>query len=195
MKHSSLKLFTLGTALLIATLSGLADNSRYVTLTMTGSVTSTSTGPSPAFRTLYNYNGTNSFQIAEGEIAEVVSTDSSATVVITILKDGNSIAGKGPSLGNPGTIIVGPAVIVGDGVYSGGQNDNDFRTSMFTLKITPSTYDVNKTLILPPGTNQIYVGMESSTNLVNWSDATNGVYGSPEVARFFRMRQSTLPSQ
>ncbi len=63
---------------------------------------------------------------------------------------------------------------------------------MMTVKITPESYDPNKTLILPPGTNQVYVGMESSTNLVNWANATNGIYGSPDVARFFRLKMTVL---
>ncbi len=49
--------------------------------------------------------------------------------------------------------------------------------------------------MLAPGTNQVFVTLESSTNLLNWSDATNGVYGSPDTARFFRLRQTTVPSQ
>ena len=59
---------------------------------------------------------------------------------------------------------------------------------MLTVKIIPETYDVNKTVILPPTTNQVQVTMESSTNLVTWVTATNGIYGSPDSARFFRIK-------
>ena len=186
MKHSSLKLFTLGTALLIATLTGLAENSRYETVVNNGS----------------NQNVT--ITVREGEVAEVMSATTrdstylrSPSVLfiknnLTILAQqpgGMFIGYSGSPFHNPrGSMIAGPATVV---LQDGTLN----YPAMLTVKITPSSYDVNKTLILPPGTNQIYVGMESSTNLVNWSDATNGVYGSPEVARFFRMRQSTLPSQ
>jgi hypothetical protein len=63
-----------------------------------------------------------------------------------------------------------------------------------TVKITPDSVDVNKTFILSPGTNQVYVTLESGTNLVNWAAATNGVYGSPDTVRFFRIRTNALAS-
>ena len=64
-------------------------------------------------------------------------------------------------------------------------------STVMTVKIIPVNYDVNKTLILPPGTNQVAIALETSTNLVNWSTATNGIYGSPDEARFFRIHMQT----
>ncbi len=93
-------------------------------------------------------------------------------------------AGYGYIASSVGSTIAGPAQF---------QLTAPLTTGAFmTVKITPATYDANKTFILPPGTNQVYIGLESSTNLVNWADATNGVYGSPNVARFFRIRMGTL---
>lgn len=46
--------------------------------------------------------------------------------------------------------------------------------------------------VLSSGTNQVFVTLESSTNLVNWSTATNGVYGSPDEARFFRIHMEEV---
>jgi hypothetical protein len=62
----------------------------------------------------------------------------------------------------------------------------------FTLKITPVAFPPDQTLIVPPGTNQVHISMESSTNLVNWATATNGIYGSPNEARFFRLKMTNL---
>ena len=84
-----------------------------------------------------------------------------------------------------GTTVTGPATITVHTNSGGG-------VGLLTVRIIPNSYDVNKTLILPPGTNQVYVGLESSTNLVNWADSTNGVHGSPDVARFSRIRMATL---
>lgn len=36
------------------------------------------------------------------------------------------------------------------------------------------------------------ISLETSTNLVSWWATTNGVYGSPTVAQFFRMRMTNL---
>jgi hypothetical protein len=154
--------------LLLAAITSFAQNSRYVTAIST-------TGPV-------------SVTVLTGETAEIVSChyDTVDGLILArprITKDGVTVRGLPPGypLSNGtvprGTVVAGPAVIL-----------NDWASAILTVKITADTYDVNKTLILPPGTNQVYVTLESSTNLVNWADATNGVYGSPEVARFFRIR-------
>jgi hypothetical protein len=165
-----MKLTFLLTALIMATLNAQSQNSRYVTVMA--------------------FNGPTNIAVLAGETAEIVSCfyESIGEPFITfyrprILKDGYTIRGVPPgyplSTGTVarGTIVAGPALITDDG---GG--------ALLTVKLTPDTYDVNKTVILPPSTNQVRIALESSTNLVNWADATNGVYGSPDFARFFRIR-------
>jgi len=49
------------------------------------------------------------------------------------------------------------------GYNSGGQN----HYGALTVKITPVSFPPNQTLIVPPGTNQMKVSLEASTNLVN----------------------------
>jgi hypothetical protein len=61
-----------------------------------------------------------------------------------------------------------------------------------TFSITPETFPPDKTLILPPGTNQVAVTLECSTNLVSWAAATNGVYGSATGAKFFRIKAQVI---
>ena len=84
-----------------------------------------------------------------------------------------------PSFANP-LVIAGPAslTLVGGTVSSG---------YFCTYKFLSTTFDPNKTLILPPGTNMVNVTMQSSTNLLNWVTATNGLYGSTNTAMFFRV--------
>jgi len=149
-----------------------ADNSRYVSVLSTND-------PLP------------SIQILQGEAAEIITcsrADSPVRMVTaTVTKNGLSTQGVPP--GYPGangtilygTTVAGPATITPD--YVG---------ALLTVKITPESYDPNKTLIVPPGTNQVMITLESSTNLVSWSTATNGVYGSPDAARFFRIRMDKL---
>lgn len=177
--------FLLTAAFLIGIFTSAADSFRCVTVAAT-------------------YGGPATVQVKQGETAELVSsvsTTKDGSVELTFLKSGAE-SGRwdfGIPLTGPATITVG----------SGRWN-----TAVVTVKITPDSADVNKTLILHPGTNQnhvtlepssnqfyvmlepstnqVYVALESSTNLVNWADATNGVYGSPDTARFFRIRMSNL---
>jgi hypothetical protein len=178
----------LATALLLGVFTRAADNFRCVT------VAATSGGPTTV-------------QIQQGETAELVSsvsTTKNGRVQLTFLKS--------DGVGGPwgfGIPITGPATITASS--SGSEN-----TAVITVKITPDSLDVSKSLILRPGTtqdyltlgsntnqvyvmlepstNKVYVTLESSTNLVNWSDATNGVYGGPDTVRFFRIKTKALAS-
>ena len=168
----------LATALLLGIFTHAADNFRYVT------VSATTGGPT-------------TFQIQKGETAELVSsvsTTKSGGVQFTFLK---STGGSGPW--GSGIPLTGPATITA--TASGSEN-----TAVITVKITPDSLDVSKTVALRPGTNQdyltlesntnqVYVTLESSTNLVNWADATNGVYGSPNTVSFFRIKTKALASR
>ena len=57
-----------------------------------------------------------------------------------------------------------------------------------TVEITPQSFPPDKTILVPPGTNQVAITLECSTNLVQWSPATNGVYGPMPEAKFFRIK-------
>ena len=157
----------LATALLLGIFTHAADNFRYVTVAAT-------------------FGGPATVQIQQGETAELVSsvsTTKNGTGQTTFLKSGGGGGGGPWGYGIP---VTGPATITAT-----SSRDN---TVLITVKITPDPVDVNKTLILPPGTNQVYVALESSTNLVNWAAATNGFYGSPETVLFFRVRTNALAS-
>jgi hypothetical protein len=181
------KRMLLATALLLGFFASTADNFRYVTVAAT-------------------YDGPATVQIQEGETAELmssVSTKKNGTVQITFLKG----AGGGGPWGY-GIPLTGPATIT-----ASSSRDN---TAIITLRITPDSFDENKTHSLTAGTsqiyvtlesstnqvyvtlgrstNQVYVTLESSTNLVDWADATNGVYASPDTLRFFRIRTRALAS-
>jgi hypothetical protein len=162
-------------ALAAGSITLMADNSRYVSVTCT------------------NNSLPATVQLQEGETGELISysaeASSGAANTCVVQKNGLTFQAfprvTASGFTSPqGTTIAGPAIISMSPLAN--------VRGLLTVKITPSAYDVNKTLILPPGTNQVFVALESSTNLVNWADSTNGVYGSPEVARFFRIRMQTL---
>lgn len=145
--------------------------------------------------------GTNSITIGDYESAELISvlntnalSPAGHAYYVVAKKNGYTFSLKsaaaflsyssGPSVGSGvGDTIRGPATFSLMDVSS---------AQGFTLKITPVSFPPNLTLIVPPGTNQVQISMESSTNLVNWATATNGVYGSPDEARFFRLKMTNL---
>ena len=83
-------------------------------------------------------------------------------------------------------LVSGPATVK----LHSGFPDRMYYPTYVTLEITPQSFPPGQTLIVPPGTNQVLVTLECSTNLVNWVSATNGIYGSPTEAKFFRIRGS-----
>jgi hypothetical protein len=115
---------------------------------------------------------------------------------LSLLKDGNQYAitlrrgdRQSGELTNSRDV---PVVIQGPGtIQFYGQNSNvaDF----CTFRIEPQNFPPDKTITLPPGTNAFIVTMESSTNLVFWSSATNGVYAPTESAKFFRLKVQRIP--
>lgn len=165
------------TTLFLAALTTSAQLSRYVTVTANGAEA-------------YVY-------LQPGETGELITCDplpSAGNVPVQVQKDGLSFdatpAGFHNYLGaqltattGVGTTVAGPAAFR---LWAG--------RSLMTVKITPESYDPNRTLIVPPGTNQVQITLESSTNLVSWSTATNGVYGRPDAANFFRIRMDKLSS-
>src|ERR1051325_1079295 len=164
--------------LAVGTVIASAQTARYVTITASAT---NSTVVS------------NQVSIAEAETAEVNffgPASGSETASLEIIKDGitfpkylnNQLSTAFPDGLHP--VVRGPAQFALK-AYSAGK-------AMLTLKVTPEGFDPNRPLILPPATNQVYVTLESSTNLANWADATNGVYGSPDTARFFRIRMDRL---
>ena len=148
--------------------------------------------------------GTNSITIADyesGELISVLTTNASLgyqawPYYVQVKRDDYLLPLRASAsfvyMGSPtsasvssgvGDIIRGPATFsILDKTAAQG----------FTIRITPVSFPPNQTLIVPPGTNQVQISMETSSNLVNWQTASNGVYGSPESVRFFRMKMTNL---
>lgn len=57
-----------------------------------------------------------------------------------------------------------------------------------TFKITPNTFEADKTIVVPPGTGGRKVQLECSTDLVHWVASTNGIYTNQITAKFFRVK-------
>ena len=82
-------------------------------------------------------------------------------------------------------IVAGPATIRLITAPLGG-------TGLCTVKLTPEAFPPDRTILIPPGTNQARITLECSTNLVQWFAATNGIYGPLPEAKFFRIKLEPL---
>lgn len=137
-------------------------------------------------------NGIADIEISDFETGQIVYLDGNKTgIFYHVLKDNQTLWNIS---GSPteGTIIRGPATFRTIATPN-TNNPPPYNYSCMTVRITPEIFSANQTAILPPGTNQVAVTLETSTNLLSWTAATNGIYGSPDTARFFRIHLSTPP--
>jgi hypothetical protein len=132
-------------------------------------------------------NGVAELTVGPYELAEVISFPSyiNAGSRLEIEKDGKKAThrvGDNSSLScfDP-VIVAGPASIRLVATPSGG-------TGMCTVRLSPEAFPPDRTILVPPGTNQARITLECSTNLVQWFSATNGVYGPLPEAKFFRIK-------
>ena len=127
---------------------------------------------------------TNQIQIADFETGELVTLTPAFNADAIILKNGASIDVTA-DYPLKKTIVQGPATFIFPNAAS--TSGSPYPPVLATVKITPASFPPDKTLIIAPTTNQFQVTLETSTNLVSWDSATNGAYGSPDAARFFRI--------
>jgi hypothetical protein len=96
-------------------------------------------------------------------------------------------AGAAAPLFPENLVIAGPAdLTISSSILAGG---NIQRTAamplVVTLEISPGAYSVTNSVTLGPGQGA-EINLESSTNLIQWAPATNGVY-TTLPAMFFRL--------
>ena len=135
--------------------------------------------------------GTNEVFIEAYEVAEVVSFPTAMNInsTLEVLKDGRKASLQTLSVGHvffEPVIIAGPAtirLIVANNVTAG----------LCTVKITPEAYPPDKSILIAPGSGGAEITLECSTNLVNWTSATNGVYTNLPAAKFFRIKAERIP--
>lgn len=86
------------------------------------------------------------------------------------------------------TPIAGPVTIRLRGITNSGALPLTAEASAYcTVKVTPEAFSPEKTVVVTPGSGGANVALERSTNLADWSTATNGIYGGLSNACFFRI--------
>lgn len=117
-----------------------------------------------------------------------IPTNSIATV--------KSVGGPGPLLTasfpnctvgiGPGSVLAGPATI--QLTQLSGYTPGAFAT----ISVEPGPFPPGQTAVVGAYTGNVQVTMQVSTDLVNWTTATNGqVYTNSPTARFFRIQLAT----
>jgi hypothetical protein len=81
-----------------------------------------------------------------------------------------------------GLTLAGPADVT---ITSGSGTRPPSTPLLVTLEIGPGAYSVTNSVTLGPGQGA-EINLESSTDLLQWASATNGVYTTPDVM-FFRL--------
>lgn len=130
------------------------------------------------------------FEVSAGDSAEIVSWVLNETY-LTVQKDGVSIPYL-PSQPNYSSrfVIAGPAKFT---LTSNAGCCVNVKTAFVTLKVEPESFPPDKTIIIPDGATGARIAMEVSTNLVNWTVATNGFYTGTNGAKFFRVVGERVP--
>src|ERR1051326_5265955 len=122
------------------------------------------------------YNGTNSsveLVIEPYQTAELLAIFPLAGATMRVEKDGGTTSDEFTS--HTGVVLFHPVVVTGPAVihlfrgFSGS-------SYMATFRLTPEPYPVGSALLVPPGPGGASVVLQCSTNLVDWSSATNGAY-------------------
>ena len=139
-------------------------------------------------------SGTNEVLIESYEVAEIVSFPTAMNVnsSLEIIKDGRKSILQ--------TLIVGsvffePVIVAGPATIRLVVPGNPTRAGLCTVKITPEAYPPDKSILIAPGAGGAAITLECSTNLVNWTATTNGIYTNLPAAKFFRIKEERIQGQ
>ena len=144
------------------------------------SITLTLFAPGPG-----NVGETNSIHLREYEVAELVSFNFASTGLAFTRE------GRWFDLDyNKPVVVAGPADVH---FFRGTGANHSGRNSYATFKVTPESFPPDKTIIIPEGTTGARIALECSTNLVNWTVATNGFYTGTNGTKFFRVVGERTP--
>src|ERR671925_995677 len=142
-------------------------NAKVVTLTI-----DTSSGATKA---------TDEATIGTNEVATVLSwpRDGIPTTQLEIVKSGSVVRLTGGDV--PGLV---PVVVAGPATIRLLSNNQQIR-QFCTIEIAPESFPPDKTIIIPADTKGANIIMESSTNLIQWTTASPGVYTNLTGHMFF----------
>jgi len=130
-----------------------------------------------------------------GETSTLITVDTGQILEIYSWSGGNANVQKsGVRSGLPTSVVtawpirvVGPAEIVS---VSPGYGQTYFFTykKIFNASSSSSVIPANAVVIPADSTGSVQIILESSTDLITWTQANPGTYGASTIKRFFRIR-------
>lgn len=66
-------------------------------------------------------------------------------------------------------------------------------SAFVTFEIVPESFPPDKTVVVPAGTGGANIALESSADLIHWTNAAPGAYTNLQTHLFFRIRADRLP--
>ena len=138
--------------------------------------------------------GSASFDIPTNVVAQVVHSSSTATYKINVTINGQTTT-YGQSSSAPYQVanlptIAGPATITLVNTYGSLQATSLAICTIQTSPILSTLPSSPSTAVVIPNDNggPVTIVLESSTDLINWTAALPGTYGTTSTNRFFRVR-------
>ena len=185
-----MKTFLTGTLLAICLSATVArsqeDQARYETVTVTTSPVSTNAS-------YVLTGGTNSIDIAEGEVGELNALFANTFSQVFVVKNSQELLIATYVAPPSGQKIAGPAtfkIVTTLGYMLNNPAEPRASSGLMTVKKSPLTYSPQKSVTVAPGMGNVQIELESSTNLLTWAASTNGVYN--DDLRFFRVKLTKL---
>ena len=134
------------------------------------------------------YPATQTFQVPSNTVAQVtysylLNNAQHITAILVSMPQATNAISVGV-----GAIIAGPATITL--TSTNGVSNNSL--AVCTIQTSPAsalTFTPSSSVVIPnDGAGPVAIILESSTDLINWTAANPGTYGTTSSPRFFRVR-------
>ena len=136
---------------------------------------------------------TNEVVVGSNEVVKAIyfhdplGTDSQKRGYVSLwIGDSRVHYSLGSAAGLPQFTVAGPTTIT-----LVQRNLTGESMALLTLEIGPSHFPPDKTLVIPEG-GGANIALECSTNLIDWTSATLGVYTNQPSNKFFRLKAERL---
>jgi hypothetical protein len=130
----------------------------------------------------------DSIEIKTGELCEIVAV--AGQVEVSSQSDLDTSPSRAYlSVSSPGFVQASPLLVAGPcwiGIGWGGQGVLSYRIRSNTASATSTP--ANAVVIPTDATGSVQIILESSTDLITWTQANPGTYGASTTKRFFRIR-------
>jgi hypothetical protein len=132
-------------------------------------------------------SGLRGILIPDGKVMEIVTQYGGCNYIPN--ETSVSLSGSNPLVYVSSTYKAGTQKFAGPGVLLYASGERAVVTYRLVDNISTTTTTPTSAVVIPTdATGQVKIVLESSTDLVNWTEANPGNYGASAYKRFFRVR-------